>query len=147
MTAAAPLFGDPLPSLAEYCNDRWENLESEGAPPTVRYRAEKMAADIPLYLLSAVALRCMLDDCRRRFRAAGKKSIPAGDQQEYRHATQMTLPDIQAFILANHDRRLADAKSERDFVRTWCESHPQHTETSVYGSVGLKPPADGAAAT
>lgn len=139
-TAPTPMFDRGLPSLTEYCNERWAEFEAEGAPPTARYRAEKMAADIPLYLLNAVALRAMLDDARRRFRRAGKKAIPAGDQQEYRPAHQMALPDIQAFILANYDRRLADVKSEREFVRKWCESHPQHSEASVYGSVGLKPP-------
>jgi hypothetical protein len=144
MSAAAPLpepiFGGGLPSLTDYCNEKWAALEEQGAPPVARYRAEQMAAGIPLSLLGAVGLRCMLDESRRRLRAEGKKAIPAGDQAEYRHPEQMALPDIQAFILANYDRRMADAKSELEFVQRWCDSHPSHDANDVYSGVGLKPP-------
>jgi hypothetical protein len=142
MTAPAPepMFDEGLPSLNEYCAEKWAALEDRGAPPVVRYRAEHMAAGIPLHLLNAVALRCMLGEARRRFRAQGRKSVPAGDQSGYLKAEQMALPDVQAFILANYDRRLADATSELEFVRTWCASNPQHSADDVYSSVGLKPP-------
>ncbi len=141
MTASAPepMF-EGLPSLTDYCNEKWAELETRGAPPVARYRAEHMAAGIPLHLLNAVALRCMLDDSRRRFRRQGRKAVPAGDQLGYLRAEQMSLPDIQAFILVNHDRRLADATSELEFVRAWCKSNSQHDEAEVYRSVGLKPP-------
>jgi hypothetical protein len=136
-------LSDLLPSLTEYCNEKWAKLEAEGAPPSTRYRAEYMAAYIPAYLLSAVAKRAMLDEARRRFRQQGLKAVKAGDQMAYLAPAQMALPDIQAFILANHDRRLADAKSELGFVRAWCESNDsQYTEIEVYRSVGLQPPAE-----
>jgi hypothetical protein len=134
-----PMF-DGLPSLTEYCNEKWAELEAQGAPASARYRADYMAAWMPHNLVTAVAMRCMTDEARRRFRAAGMKSVPAGDRNEYRHAGQMALPDIQAFVLANHDRRIADAKSELAFVGAWCESHGQYSPADVYRSVGLKAP-------
>jgi hypothetical protein len=135
-----PMFDGGLPSLTEYCNQKWAELEEQGAPPLSRYRAEHMAAGIPLHLINAVALRCMLDETRRRFRRSGRKSVPDGDKSGYWRADQMALADIQAFILANFDRRIADAKSELEFVRKWCESHPDHDEQHVYKRVGLNVP-------
>src|SRR5258708_4742358 len=143
LPAPEPMF-DGLPSLTDYCNEKWAELEARDAPPVARYRAEHMAAGIPLYLLNAVALRCMLDDARRRFRKQGRKAVPAGDRMGYLRPEQMMLPDIQAFILANYDRRLADAKSELQFVRSWSASNPQHSTNDVYLSVGLKPPTEAA---
>ena len=142
--APRPLFDDGLPSLTDYCNRRWAELEERGAPPAARYRAEHMAAGIPLHLLNAVAIRCMLDEARRRFRSQGRKSVPDGDRRGYWRPEQMALPDIQAFILANYDRRIADAKSELDFVRRWCASHSGHDEQELYRSIGLKPPIEDA---
>ena len=143
MTAAMPepLFEGLLPSLSEYCNEKWAQLDADGAPPNARYRAEYMAAYLPTYLHNACTLRAMVDEARRRFRQQGHKAVKAGDQMAYLAPAQMALPDIQAFILANHDRRIADAKSELDFVRAWCESNSQHTEVEVYRSVGLTPPS------
>ena len=144
MTSPAPLFDGGLPSLTEYCNERWAELEEQEAPPVARYRAEHMAAGIPLHLLNAVAIRCMLDEARRRFRSQGRKAVPDGDRTGYWTPEQMALPDIQAFILANFDRRIADVKSELEFVRSWCASHPGHGVQDLYRSVGLTPPPDGA---
>jgi hypothetical protein len=134
------MFDGGLPSLTEYCNHRWAELEEQSAPPVTRYRAERMAAEIPLHLINAVAIRCMLDETRRRFRSQGRKSVPDGDRSGYWQPEQMALPDIQAFILANFDRRIADAKSELEFVRKWCATHPGHDEQELYKSVGLAPP-------
>lgn len=140
LPAPEPMF-EGLPSNIEYVNEKWAELEDQDAPASARYRADYMAAWMPHHLVTAVAVRCMVDESRRRFRRAGLKAIPAGDRNEYRAPFQMELPDIQAFVLANHDRRLADAKSEAAFVGAWCESHPQYTPAAVYKSVGLTPPS------
>lgn len=135
-----------MPSLADYCDKWWSEMDAAGMPPVPRFRAEFMAAKVPMELLGAVTMRAMLDESRRRLRREGRQAEGgAAGQGRYLKPEQMELFELRAWLLVNYDRRLADERAEVAFVTEWCETHAEAglTPQAIYAQVGREFPGNG----
>lgn len=131
-----------LPSYQEWLNRQNETLDEQEFPPVATRRAWHIAGETPYKFFAAIAYRAAYTGTRDYLRRQGRKAISGGDGEgsAYLPPTQITLPDLQGFLIANYDRRLADAKSERRFVVDWCEAHEGYTAKQVYALAGVPMP-------
>jgi hypothetical protein len=131
-----------VPSYQDWLNDQNAKLDADGFDPVTVRRAWHIAGETPLKFFTAAAYRAAYAGTRGYLRRQGRRAVPAaeGGHRQYLRPEQMELPDIQAFLIANFDRRLADVRAEREFVKEWCAAHEGYTPADVYGLAGLKMP-------
>jgi hypothetical protein len=132
-----------MPSYREWLNTQNDAMDQRAEPPSARNRAWKIAGETPLKFFTAIAYRAAYGGTSDYLRRQNRKSVPVGTEEERLHLNpeQMELPQIQAFLIANYDRRLADVTSERRFVADWCDAHSGFTPSQVYAMAGVKMPA------
>lgn len=132
-----------MPSYREWLNGENTRLDEEGDPPSARVRSWKLAGDTPLKFFTAIAYRAAYSGTAEYLRRQNRRVVPVGsdDDRLALKPDQMELPQIQAFLIANYDRRLADARSERRFVEDWCAEHEGFTPKQVYKMAGVTMPS------
>jgi len=130
-----------MPSYQDWLNKMNSHLDAKQVPPVTTQRAWLAAAETPLKFFIAVAYRAAVPGTRSYLRRQGRKAIRDSEgRQQYLDPKQIELPGLLSFLIANHDRRLADARSERDFVARWCEAHTDHTPQQLYKLAGVPMP-------
>lgn len=138
------LFGEDMPSYTEWLRQQNAKLDADGVPPSAVQRAHLIAARTPLAYLHATAYRAAYAGARNYLRSQHRKAIDADNGTLYLKAEQMELSQLEGFLMANSDRRMADAKSERKFVTLWCEVHQDAglTPADIYGQLQIPVPVD-----
>lgn len=135
-----------MPSYQEWLNKQNEQLDGENFPPNATMRAWRIAGETPAKFFPAIAYKAAQPGTGNYLRRQGRKAVPAKPgERVFKTPQQMTFVDLQGFLIANHDRRLADARSEWKFVADWCESHYGYTVENVYQAAGVPLPTGGVA--
>jgi hypothetical protein len=144
VTDAAEEMLFDMPSYQEWLNKQNEQLDRENFPANPCMRGWQIAGETPAKFFGAIAYKAAYPGTANYLRRQGRKAVPGKPgEQLYKTAQQMTLLDLQSFIIANYDRRMADAKTERQFVADWCEAHHGYTIEAVYKLTGVPVPAGG----
>lgn len=131
-----------MPSYQEWLNGQNEQLDNENFPPNATMRAWRIAGETPAKFFGAIAYKAAQPGTGNYLRRQGRKAVPGKPGERlFKSAQQMTLLDLQQFLIANYDRRIADARSERAYVEEWCETHHGYTVEDVYKLAGVPAPA------
>ena len=134
------------PSYRDWLKKQNEKLDSENVPGSTAVRKGRIAVETPLKFFFAVAEVAAAGGTADYLRSQGRKAVAdAGGGKVYKKPEQMTLLDLTGYLIDNHDRRIADAVSERATVAEWCETHHGYTIEDVYKLAGVPIPAGDAA--
>lgn len=132
-----------MSSFQEWLNDQNAKLDGDGVAPNAVDRAWRIAGETPLKFFTAVAYRAAYGGTRNFLRRQNRRAVPTGDgsHRHYLSPEQMELPNVLAFLIANSDRRLADVRAERRFIKDWCEAHEGYAPEAIYALAGVSMPA------
>lgn len=138
-----PLWVGRRPAYTEWLRAMNQKMDTQGVPRSATIRARKLARWTPRWYRRDTAYRAARDGTIGYLRGQNARAIPAQTHpgKAYIKVEQMTLIDLQAFLIDNHDSRTADVRAEVAFVRKWCAIHATYTVEQVYNLVGLTPPA------
>lgn len=133
------------PSYRDWLKKQNEKLDRENVPASTAMRKGRIAIETPLKFFFAVAELAAAGGTADHLRGQGRKAVVTADGEKiYKKPQQMTLLDVTSFLIANHDRRIADAASERATVVEWCETHHGYTIEAVYQLAGVPLPGGAA---
>lgn len=131
-----------MPSYQDWLNDQNEKLDRKNFDSNATRRAWQIAGETPAKFFGAIAFKAAQPGTANYLRRQGRKAVPAKPGERlFKTPKQFTLLDLQSWIIANYDRRLGDARSERQFVTEWCDSHHGYTVADVYQLAGVPEPA------
>lgn len=131
------------PSYREWLKKQNEKLDRENFPASTSLRKWPIASETPLKFFGAVAAQAASVGTADYLRSQGRKAVAATDGGKvFKNPRQMTLVDLTGYLIANHDRRIADAQSERATVVEWCGTHHGYGVADVYKLAGVPVPAE-----
>lgn len=134
-----------MPSYQDWLNKQNEKLDRQNFDPNATKRAWHIAGETPAKFFGAIAFKAAQPGTANYLRRQGRKAVPGKPgERMFKTAQQMTLLDLQSFLIANYDRRMADAKNEYEFVQEWVETHHGYTVADVYKLAGVPVPSGAA---
>lgn len=132
-----------LPSYADWLRLQNEDLDAAGFPPSAARRAQYVASRTPLLYLEAVANRAAYQGTINYLKRQNRKAVTVDEKTSlYLKPEQLQLSQLEGWLVANYDRRIADAQAELKWVTDWCSAHPesQLTAGDIYAKVGIEMP-------